>query len=104
MQETYQERGVGESQTMLGQAYTSVLLGLSSPQGCPDARGWGEGAPWGGQILSVGLTSLRAVTDTHIFTLSQPRAWQWARRARADWWVAGILYHLPLPECVMFPA
>lgn len=61
---------MGESQTVLGQAHTSVLLGLSSPQGCPDARGRGEGAPWGGQILSVGLTSLCAVTDTHIFTLS----------------------------------
>lgn len=76
---------MGDPQTVLGQAHTSVLLGLSSPQGYPDARGQGEGAPRGGQILSVGLTSLRAVTDTHIFTLSQPRAWQWAGHARADW-------------------
>ena len=94
---------MGESQAGLGQTHTSVLRSFPPRRGVLMPRPGGRGAR-GGQVLSVGLTSLRAVTDTHIFTLSQPRAWQRAGCARADWWAAGILCHLPLPECVVFPA
>lgn len=93
---------MGGPQSVRGWIPTSVLVGLSSPKGCPDAGGQGENGGRGGQTPPVGFAGLCALTGTgrrrhrHL-ARSQPRAWQWAGHERAGWWAAGILYRLPLP-------